>query len=87
LTGNGYPRTTTSSHPNDNIIKTSAKSHEQQISHGTNHDQGKPQAPMNNLKVLEVFEISQSPGDLISNDQLEHLEQSGVHRSQDDLRV
>ena len=46
LTENGYPRTTTSSHPNDNVIKTLAKSQdEQQKSHDVNHDQVKPRPP------------------------------------------
>jgi len=29
LTDNGYPRETTSSHPNDNVIETTAKSQDE----------------------------------------------------------
>jgi len=46
LTENGYPRTITSSHPNEEVIKTSAKSQgKQQKSHDADHDQVKPRAP------------------------------------------
>ena len=70
----GYPRTTTSSHPNDNVIKTSAKSEDkQQKSRDADHDQGKTPSTDDYLKVLEVFEIRQSLDDSVSNNQLEHL--------------
>jgi len=46
LTENSYPRILNSSRSSDNVIKTSAKSQdEQRKSHDADHDQGKPQAP------------------------------------------
>jgi len=49
------------------------------------HDQVNPRAPNEYLKVLEVFEISQSLDGSVSNNQLEHLKERGVHKSRDDL--
>jgi len=81
LTENGYPRTLTSSHPSDNVIKTSAEVTRQAAEttwgwsrlgndHGTERENS---STGKHLKVLEAFETSQSPGDSISNSQLEHL--------------
>ena len=76
LTENSYPRTLTSSRPSDNVIKTSAEiTRQAEItwcwSRPGNDDGTKGENPSTNkhLKVLEVFEISQSPGDSISNSQ------------------
>jgi len=56
LIENGYPRTITSSHPKDNVIKTSAKSqHKQQKSHDADHDQGKPKAPTTTWRCWKYF--------------------------------
>ena len=51
------------------------------------HDQVNPRAPNEYLKVLEVFEISQSLDGSVSNNQLEHLKERGVHKSRDDLLI
>ena len=81
LTENGYPRTLTSSHPSGNVTKTSAEVTRRAVaitwcgSRSEKDDETKGENPStdNHLKVLEIFEISQSPGDSISNSQLEHL--------------
>ena len=80
LTENGYPKTLTSGHPSDNVIKTSAEVTRQaaEITWGWsrlgNDDgiAGENPSTEKHLKVLEAFEISQSPGDSISNSQLDH---------------
>jgi len=67
LTENSYPRTLTSSHPSDNVIKTSAEVTRQAVeitwcwSRPGNNDGTNRENPStdNYLKVLEAFEISQ----------------------------
>jgi len=66
LTENSYPRTLTSSYPSDNVSrshKTSSRNHVRLITTRKRwrNRRGKPK----HLKVLEVFETSQSPGDSI----------------------
>ena len=81
LTENGYPRTLTSSHPSDNVIKTSAEVTRQavEITCGWSRlgndggREGENPSTDKHLKILGVFETSQSPGDPIYNSQLEHL--------------
>jgi len=81
LTEDGYSRTLTSSRPSDNVIKTSAEVTRQAAeitwswSRLGNDDRIEEETPSTDdyLKVLEVFEISQSPDDSISNSQLEQL--------------
>jgi len=67
LTENGNPRTLTSGYPSDNV----SRNHMRLIMtrKRCRNRRGKPK----HLKVLEVFATSQSPGDPISNSQLEHL--------------
>jgi len=67
LTENGYPGTLTSSHPSDNVIKTSAEVTRQAVE--TDGTEGEIPSTDKHLKVLEAFEISQSPGDPTSNSQ------------------
>ena len=81
LTENGYPTTTTSSHPKHNVIKTPAKSQDKTQDTSENHmmpdhDQVKPRAPRTTRRFGSNW-ISQSSGDSISNSQLEHLEKRG----------
>jgi len=53
----------------------------------TSHDQVKTRVPKIYLMVLETFEISQSPDNYASSNQLEHLKKMGISKSHDDLRV
>ena len=59
LTKNSYPRTITSSHPNDNVIKTSAKSQDkQQKSHDADHNQVNSEAPTTTWRFWKYLKLA-----------------------------